>query len=94
MGEQPEGLWQWGDCGIVVYGYSHLSIAAFKLADVLIAAAHIVQTCFVDRGLNLGGAMRLPDDPDFCVSVAKSELSEQNLTAVQRGWMLDLHAGA
>ena len=84
LGIDVDGPWQWGDCAMVVHGYWSKSIGAFKLADPLVTAAHIVQTCFIDRGLTLGGALRLPDDPDFYVSVVNAgSLGKNRLRAHQ-----------
>lgn len=81
-GIHPEGPWKWGDCHMSVLG-NRVAAAAFRLIDVVVVAARIVQTCLIDRGLVFGGGMGVPGHVDFHVQIINSDLWGQNLTAVE-----------
>ena len=81
-GLHPKGPWKWDDCGMAVHG-TRISAGDFRLIDVVVAAAQVVQTCFMERGRVFGGAMSLPDHLDFYVQILNSDLLGQNLTAIE-----------
>ena len=76
--------WHLGSCGFGVIGRSDSDTSYFRLIDPVVAAAMVVQTCSVDRGLDYGGVFSVPDQQYFYVRVANwRRVLAENTTSVE-----------
>lgn len=83
-GLSPIRCERYGACTLQLRGYSAVSADAIKYIALLLGAVSIVQTCVVDGGLVLGGALNVGSRGQYFVRIF-NPLEEEMGDAVQSG---------